>query len=163
MKQFIGTIRINAIPMSRRAYNEFRGWWELPADENGDDEGYLVEYVDGGKPNTDQYGGYVTWLLKEQFDITYREASGLTFGEALEGLKLGKKAARVGWNGKGMFVFLVDGSTFAVNRKPLLGIYPEGHIVEYRSHIDMKTVDDQIVPWVASQSDVLAEDWALVA
>lgn len=162
MKHYIGTKRINATPMSRLAYNEFRGW-TLPADERGEDEGYLVEYLDGGKPNTEQYRGYVSWSPKEQFDNAYRETTGLTFGEALEGLKLGKKAARSGWNGKGMFVFLVDGSTFTVNRKPLLGIYPEGHIVEYRSHIDMKTADDQIVPWVASQSDVLAEDWALVA
>jgi hypothetical protein len=162
MKTFIGTKIVNALPMTRIAYNEFRGW-KLPDNENGDDEGYLVEYTDGGKPNTDQYAGYVSWSPKEQFDNAYREMSGLTFGEALEGLKLGKKAARSGWNGKGMFVFLVDGSTFSVSRKPLLGIYPEGHIVDYRPHIDMKTADDQIVPWVASQTDVLAEDWCFVA
>lgn len=48
---FIGTKLINAIPMTRKRYNDFRGW-ELPADENGEDEGYLVEYLDGGKPNT---------------------------------------------------------------------------------------------------------------
>lgn len=81
------------------------------------------------------------------------------FGVALILLKRNCKVARKGWNGKGMFLFLVPGSTFQVNRPPLLGIYPEGTTINYRPHIDMKTVDDQVVPWVASQSDLLAEDW----
>lgn len=89
--------------------------------------------------------------------------TGLTFGEVLALIKGGRKAARAGWNGKGMFVFLVPGSTFLVNRPPLLGIYPEGTEINYRSHIDMKAADGTVVPWVASQTDVLAEDWELVA
>lgn len=83
----------------------------------------------------------------------------MDFGDAIRALKAGKKVARDGWNGKGMFLFLVPGSHFAVSRAPLLGIYPEGAEIDYRSHIDMKTVDGSIVPWVASQTDVLAEDW----
>lgn len=86
----------------------------------------------------------------------------LTFGQAIEALKQGKKVARAGWNGKGMFLFLVPGSTFKVNRAPLMGIYPEGTEVNYCPHIDMKTADDTIVPWLASQTDVLAEDWDIV-
>ena len=86
----------------------------------------------------------------------------LTFGQAIEALKQGKKVARAGWNGKGMFLFLVPGSTFKVNKAPLLGIYPEGTEVNYCSHIDMKTADDKVVPWLASQTDVLAEDWDIV-
>jgi len=88
--------------------------------------------------------------------------SQLNFGQALDLLKQGKKVARQGWNGKGMFVFLVQGSTFKVNRPPLLGIYPEGTEINYHAHIDMKTADGQIVPWLASQTDVLAEDWGEV-
>lgn len=84
------------------------------------------------------------------------------FGDALEMLKQGSKVARKGWNGKGMFLFLVPGSKFKVNRAPLLGIYPEGTEISYHAHIDMKTADDQIVPWLASQTDVLAEDWEVV-
>lgn len=161
MKTYIGTKIINATPMTRMAYNQFRGW-TLPANENGNDEGYLVEYKDGGKPNTVKYEGYVSWSPKEQFDNAYREDDGMSFGLALEALKKGFKVSRAGWNGKGMFLYLVDGSTFAVNRKPLLGIYPEGHVINYRPHIDMKTVDGQIVPWVASQSDMLSDDWTIV-
>ena len=58
-----------------------------------------------------------------------------------------------------MFLFLVQGSQFKVNRPPLLGIYQEGTKINYRPHIDMKTVNGEIVPWVASQSDLLEEDW----
>ena len=158
---YIGTKMINAEPMTRAAYNVFRGW-ELPADENGDDEGYLVEYLDGGKPNTTTHAGYVSWSPKEQFDNTYRKTSGMSFGLAVEAVKKGKKIARAGWNGIGMFLFLVPGSTFKVNRALLLGIYPEGTEINYHSHIDMKTADGTIVPWLASQTDVLADDWIVV-
>lgn len=84
------------------------------------------------------------------------------FGWALQGLKNGDKVAREGWNGKDMFLFLVPGSTFTVNRAPLLGIYPEGTVINYQSHIDMKTAQGTVVPWLASQSDILAEDWVIV-
>lgn len=86
----------------------------------------------------------------------------LTFEEALANIKKGHKVARSGWNGKGMFLFLVPGSTFVVNRPPLLGIYPEGTSVNYLPHIDMKTAQGDIVPWLASQTDILAEDWEIV-
>lgn len=158
---YIGTKLIRAEPMTRQAYNDFRGW-ALPADEDGTDEGYLVEYLDGGKPNTTTHAGYVSWSPKAQFDSAYRKTSGMPFGLAVEAMKQGKKVARTGWNGKGMFVFLVPGSQFKVNRAPLLGIYPEGTEINYHAHIDMKTVDGTIVPWLASQADVLADDWCIV-
>lgn len=85
----------------------------------------------------------------------------MNFGQALELLKKGQKVARIGWNGKGMFLFLVPGSTFKVNRPPLLGIYPKGTEINYCPHIDMKTADGMVVPWLASQTDVLAEDWVI--
>lgn len=83
------------------------------------------------------------------------------FSVALERIKSGYKVARKGWNGKGMFVFLVEGSTFTVNRKPLLGIYPEGTEINYHAHVDMKTADGTIVPWLVSQTDLLATDWTI--
>lgn len=88
--------------------------------------------------------------------------SGMNFGQALEALKCGELVARAGWNGKGMFLYLVPGSTFTVNREPLLGIYPEGTEIRYHAHIDMKTAQGDCVPWLASQTDVLAEDWETV-
>jgi hypothetical protein len=85
-----------------------------------------------------------------------------SFSEALYWIKAGKRLARAGWNGKGMFIFLVNGSTFTVNREPLLSILGEGTVVSYHAHIDMHTADGMIVPWLASQTDVLAEDWQRV-
>lgn len=86
----------------------------------------------------------------------------MSFSAALQYLKEGKKVAREGWNGKGMFVYLVSGSHFEVNRAPLLGIYPEGTEIDYRAHLDMKAADGTCVPWVASQTDLLADDWLIV-
>ncbi len=87
----------------------------------------------------------------------------MDFSIALTWIKEGKKVARRGWNGNGMFIFLVPGSVFNVNRPPLLGIYPEGTEIRYMSHIDMRTADGSIVPWLASQTDLLANDWVEVA
>ena len=84
------------------------------------------------------------------------------FGTTLDAIKDGEQVARNGWNGKDMFLFLVDGSTFQVNRAPLSGIYPEGTEINYHAHIDIRTADGIIVPWLASQTDLLAEDWCVV-
>jgi hypothetical protein len=81
------------------------------------------------------------------------------FSQALHLLKNGKRLARSGWNDKNMFIFLVPGSRFKVNRAPLLEIYPEGTEIDYCPHIDMRTADDKIVPWVASQTEIMSDDW----
>jgi len=83
------------------------------------------------------------------------------FGWALRKLNQGEKVQREGWNGKGMFIFLVAGSEFKVNRAPLNQFYPEGTNIKYLPHIDMKTADHSVVPWLASQTDILASDWQL--
>ena len=154
MKIYIATKMVNATPMSREDYNRFRGW-ELPSDEDGADEGYLVEYMDGGKPNVPSHRGYVTWNPKEQFERAYRETSGLTFGAAVETLKRGGRVARTGWNGKGMWLETVNEQSASA------AVFLRG--LSARPWIGMKTVDDAFVPWVASQTDILAEDWVLVA
>lgn len=86
----------------------------------------------------------------------------MDFGGAIAALKAGKRVARTGWNGKGMFLFLVPGASLVTNLAALLGVYPEGTAVDYHAHIDMKTAQGYIVPWLASQSDMLAEDWVEV-
>lgn len=86
----------------------------------------------------------------------------MDFSQALIAIKNGALVARAGWNGKGMFLFLVPGSQFVVNRAPLNVIFPAGTVINYHGHIDMKTANGQIVPWLASQTDLLAEDWQIV-
>lgn len=168
MKRYIGTKLINAKTMTRQAYNDFRGW-TLPADENGADDGYLVEYVDGGKGNTDHYAGYVSWSPAEVFDRAYRPCEGMTFGQAIESLKAGQKVARKGWNGKGMWLVLVPGTNNVALRagtpyEKALGDVPP---IEILPHIDMWTTNAQgrraMLPgWLASQTDMLSEDWEIV-
>lgn len=91
----------------------------------------------------------------------------MTFDEVLIGLKQGRRYARSGWNGihsgHAMFIFLVGGSVFTVNREPLKSSLGEGTEVQYHAHIDMKTAQGYIVPWAASQPDILADDWMEIA
>lgn len=160
MQQYIGTKQVHGLPMTRGEYNKLRRW-TTPANENPNDEGYLVEYLDGGEPNHPYYNGYISWSPKKQFENAYRLTTGMTFGLAIEALKKKLSVARAGWNGKGMFLFLIQGS----NDIATLHGYGFGEYLgepTFRDAIFMRTVDNQLVPWTASQTDVLAEDWVIV-
>lgn len=87
MKQFTGTKIVNATPMTREAYNNFRGW-QVPSDENPIDEGYLVEYTDGGQSNTNSYDGYVSWSPKDVFEKSYLPSSHPLDRMAIENMQL---------------------------------------------------------------------------
>lgn len=86
----------------------------------------------------------------------------MNFSEALELIKQGKKLTRINWNGKGMFVYLVHGSEFEVNREPLNAIYEMGTKIKYRPHIDLKAADGTCGVWSISNNDALAEDWEVL-
>lgn len=159
--QYIGTKLIEAKPMTRAEYNAYRGW-ELPANENGADEGFLVEYLDGGKANDFRHEGYISWSPADVFRRAYRQVDGLTFGTVLELLKLGAKVARKGWNGKGMFLYYVGADRYPAKTEAAKAYFGADALVPYRDYIAMKTVDENVVPWVASQTDLLAEDWQIV-
>ena len=91
----------------------------------------------------------------------------MNFGEAIEALKEGKKVARKGWNGKGMYIFLTPESHVPFRK---LKEHMQMHLIDYPSgrvpinaHIDMKAADGTIViGWLASQTDILSEDWEVV-
>lgn len=164
----IGTKIVLLTPMSRLEYNQYRGW-HLPADEDGSDEGYLVEYTDGGKPNDPRHAGYISWSPKAQADAAYRPASGMPFGLAVEAMKQGKRVARAGWNGNGMWVAYTPGSQFAPE------FAKAGHAAAHRAaeapdqnvnllpHIDMRAADgSMVIGWLASQTDMLADDWMIL-
>jgi hypothetical protein len=74
------------------------------------------------------------WIMGELFDM----------GEALNRLKAGKCVQREGWNGKGMWIMLQ---------------VPDEHSKMSLPYIFMKTAQGEFVPWLASQTDILAEDW----
>ncbi len=69
-RAYTGTKDVFARPMTRAEYNVYRGW-ELPADEDGNDKGYLVEYVDGGKSNHPAHAGYISWSPADVFARAY--------------------------------------------------------------------------------------------
>ena len=148
LELYIGVKIVGLKPMNRVEYNDHRGW-DLPSDEDGTDEGYLVEYKDGGESNHPEHLGYISWAPKEQANKVYRKAEGMTFGMAVEALKKGYKVARKGWNGKGMWIVLVGRNTMV---QPFVDPY-----------ILMFTVQGTMQPgWQATQSDMLADDWELV-
>ena len=70
MKTYTGTKIVTAKPMNRADYNKYRNW-VLPDNEEGSDDGYLVEYTDGGKANDSRHAGYISWSPKAQFDAAY--------------------------------------------------------------------------------------------
>jgi hypothetical protein len=164
----IGTKMVELTTMNRAEYIKYRGW-DLPVDEKGEDEGYLVEYADGGVSNDGRHAGYISWSPKDVADRHYRPVDGMTFGMAIEAARLGKKISRAGWNGKGMWVIYNPGS-FGEEIAMTAGsiYYNQGlKAVEILPHLDMFTVNADgrraMLPgWLASQTDMLAEDWGIV-
>lgn len=166
-KLFIGTKLIQAVAMTRQQYNDYRGW-KLPEDEShlANEDGYLVEYLDGGRANDSRHTGYISWSPKDVFEKSYQSSGNFSFGHAIELLKSGKKVARSGWNGKGMFLALVNGNDadYFINSR-VFGTGVDGNSEKQLPILDaiyMKTADDKLVPWLASQTDVLANDWTIV-
>jgi hypothetical protein len=86
----------------------------------------------------------------------------VNFGDALSMLRAGARVTRQGWNGRGMWIGLQpgypDGVPANAQTAKVTGL-AEGTKVIVRPYLVMKTVNDELVPWVASQSDLLADDW----
>ena len=86
------------------------------------------------------------------------------FSIALNALKGGHKVCRSGWNGKGMFLYLVPAAKYPANQNPLgtmIGEFPDD-MVPYGAYIAMKTAQNNVVPWLASQTDMLSDDWCVM-
>ncbi|EXS21487.1 gp49 domain protein [Acinetobacter baumannii 573719] len=70
---YIGTKSVLAATMTRGEYNDYRGW-QIPENEDQTEQGYLVEYVDGGKPNDDRHNGYISWSPRDVFEKSYHQS-----------------------------------------------------------------------------------------
>jgi len=116
----------------------------------GNLDGYAVKYPDG----------YISWSPKAVFEEAYQPITSLSFGHAVVALKAGHKVARSGWNGKGMFLYLVPENVYPAQTKAALEHF--GDRVPYGAYIAMKTAQENVVPWLASQTDVLANDWQVI-
>ncbi len=145
-------------------------------------EGVSISEVDKQRDTLE--GGYIArnpenhddkwYVSKEYFEANLEEALiasedaveesklfGLDFGLAIKALKSGKKVARSGWNGKGMFLYYVPENEYPAQTQIAKETFTSG-MVPYGAYIAMKTAQDNVVPWLASQTDVLAEDWCIV-
>lgn len=160
-KKYIRCHVVKATPMTRGAYYSHRGLvMAIFGKESPEDEGFHVIYPDG----------YESWCPKNQFCAAGRQIDGMTFGMAIEAMKQGKKVARKGWNGKGMWLCipLCNGP----KEIPATGIWGKpnaeyaeqnGGTVKVMPYITMKTADGSIVMgWLASQTDMLSDDWEIV-
>jgi hypothetical protein len=85
----------------------------------------------------------------------------MNFGQAIEALKLGSKVAREGWNGTGMFVYLVPANAYPASTEAAKGHF-KGELVPYNAYLAIKNVNETVSTWVPSINDVLAEDWNIV-
>lgn len=119
--------------------------WRQPKDGV---DGYAIKYRDG----------YISWCPADVYERDYNPVEGghLTFGEAIEALKAGERVRRLGWNGKGMFLFRIAG-----DGDPGAWTYTDGKQDNYPllPFIAMKTAGGDVVPWLASQTDMLSDDW----
>lgn len=159
-KVLFGGKLVTAYAMTRKEYNVLRGW-DLPFDENGDDEGFLLNSLTNSKPNTDFLDGYVSWVTKEQKEVEFRETGIFPFGLAIEALKLGHKVSRSVWNGKEMYLVLFD--PIKDNLQLLTATCVQASVPKaLNPFILMSTVDNTYVPWLASQTDMLSDDWGIV-
>lgn len=169
MQHYFGTKRLTAKPMTRDAYIGYRDW-QPQAGEDPADEGYLVEYLDGGNSNHPGHAGYISWSPKAQFEAAYQPITAMSFGHALAAMKAGERVARTGWNGKGMWLALSGPNG---PREIAYENFWSKHASEYARLnggsaavlpcIIMKTATGEILMgWLASQTDMLAEDWTIV-
>ena len=118
--------------------------WEQEKDGQ---PGYAVKYADG----------YTSWSPRDVFEAAYRVTEGpaqfLTFGDAIHFLKAGKRVARHGWNGKGLWLEMQRPDEHSKMTLPYLYLnYPN----------DSVNTPGARVPWLASQTDMLTEDWVVL-
>ena len=149
MKQYIGTKIIQAEPAYRVDGEVFVKANIVPCGVHTED-GYKVVYPDG----------YESWSPKDVFEAAYRETSGMNFGLAIEAAKMGKKIARAGWNGKNQYVEL--GHDFSYTAPGDIPVRPVQHLDIGSQALVFVGTRGRQVGWLASQADMLADDWMIV-
>ena len=141
--------------------------------ENGVIMNHFEEDGSQDVPTSALFPRDILWVMGNDWEIVGEETAAVTagtysFGDAINSLKAGKKVARKGWNGKGMFLVLCPGSEVPAGHmrvKPVKKFYQqEGRTsVIVAPHIDLKAADGTYVTgWLASQTDMLADDWFTV-
>lgn len=153
-KQYIGTKIVKAWPAYRCTFIGGKTMYicmdEVVPSGCKVEEGYRVEYADG----------YLSWSPREAFEEAYHQTDRMNFGLAIEAVKKGLRVARAGWNGKEMYVFLATDIEFTT----MADMSEFGDQDVYVSDLlVLRTAQKTLQPgWLATQSDILADDWYIV-
>lgn len=143
---------VKAVEMTRHQFCDIKKTEKVGEDERG----YFVIYPDG----------YESWCPKKQFEDAGRPCDGMTFGMAIEAMKRGKKVCRAGWNGKGMYLWLLPEAEVKrewCKDQMLIAAMGDRDALPCLGSIRMFTADKKVLTgWLASQTDILAEDWQIV-
>lgn len=150
MQKYIGTKIIEAEPALRVTGKDFTKRIQ-PVDQpmcidDTYEHGYKVIYPDG----------YESWSPKDVFEEAYRPTNAMNFGLAIEAMKKGMKVRRRGWNGKGIHIELQRPDEYSKMTHPYIFIDTTG------LQTDNPDAPKDRVPWLASQTDMLSDDWEIV-
>ena len=160
MEQYIGTKIVQAAPAIRYAMKDGTNMVIEKDDHlalaqvNMDDvigweDAYVVVYQDG----------YSSWSPKAVFEEAYRRTDGMSFGLAIEAAKKGKKIARAGWNGKNQYVELAHCISYKNNAAEIVNV---NHCNIGNKALAFVGTSGVKMGWLASQADMLADDWCIV-
>lgn len=143
MKKYLGVKMIEAEPQTK--------WNDKIRDNHpiGYEEGYKVVYKDG----------YVSWSPKDVFEESYRQIDGMTFGLAIEALKKGLRVARKGWNGKNQYIELAANVSYVSPKNDVVNVNHEQIGNKAIAFVGTSGVQ---LGWLASQADMLSEDWQVI-
>ena len=158
MKQYIGTKIIHAEPARRYWFENGEKLVVPDSEENPErikraaarESGYKVVY----SPD-----GYESWSPKDVFEEAYRETTGMPFGLAIEAAKKGKRIARAGWNGKNQYVELASGISYVNGDAHIVNVNHDNIGNKALAFVGTSGVQ---MGWLASQADMLADDWQIV-
>lgn len=149
MQKYIGTKIIEAVPAIRKGGKVYEEGWPIPKSMDPTEEGYKVRYPDG----------YESWSPKDVFEEAYRPTDCMSFGLAIEAMKKGKKVARRGWNGKNQHIELATRISYMTAEGVFVNV--EHEAIGNKAIAFCGTSGVQM-GWLASQADMLADDWEVV-
>ena len=157
MKKYIGTKVVKAKPATMAEVQALKSGISVEDSKRMfrnsgtvDPDGYAVEYEDG----------YISWSPKEAFEKAYRQTDGgMSFGHAIELMKMGFRLQRSGWNGKNQYIELATAISYTNSAGEVVN---SEHAAIGNMAVAFVGTSGVQMGWLASQADMLADDWEVV-
>lgn len=156
---YIGTKVINASEMTLGMFNHLMNR-ATPSDKDPTEPGYLVEYQDGGAPNTALFDKYVSWSPKEVFEKAYKVNGKLPGHLAIAHLGDGGYARRNHWHPEEM-VYYVPANEYKAVTPTAKTFFGEEAMVPYKGYFARKTRDRSVEVYALTADDLMANDWTI--